>query len=502
MRPITHEGARLLHNGILALAEVEATGMRIDTQRLDQNLEETEAKIKRIQSKLIAKDEWALWRKRFGASTKIGSHEQMGELLFEVMKFPCTEFTDNGRPSTDITALEKVDLPFVRGWLKMAQLQKAHGTYLKGIKAETVDGRLHPVFNLHTAITYRSSSDSPNFQNMPVRVPAIAKLIRDNFVPSEGCVLVETDYVGIEVRIAACYHKDPVMLTYIKDPTKDMHGDMAAQIYMLTEKWIKEHGKQHRYGAKNKFVFPEFYGDYYVSCAKALWEWMVRAKLEGPGGISLVDHLREHGITKRGACDPDLKARPGTFEKHIQEVENDFWNNRFGVYGKWKRKWWDRYQDTGGFDTLSGFRIEGELRRNAVINYPVQGSAFHCLLWSLIRINKLLKKRGMKSRIVGQIHDSIVADVRIEELADYLALVRKVMTQDIMRAYPWIIVPLDIENEICPPNGTWNDKCKVDEVDGGYAFKGKDGQTIKCEDTRTLIRTLQRTHSEQNERDN
>jgi len=114
----------------------------------------------------------------------------------------------------------------------------------------------------------------------------------------------------------------------------------------------------------------------------------------------------------------------------------------------------------GWFDLLTGFRIAGVYGRNDVINYPVQGVAFHCLLWSLVRLVKWLKKNRMKTVIVGQIHDSIVADVHPDELDDFLAMAKRVMTGDIRKHWGWIIVPLEIEAESSETN--WFDKRKVE----------------------------------------
>ncbi len=130
-------------------------------------------------------------------------------------------------------------------------------------------------------------------------------------------------------------------------------------------------------------------------------------------------------------------------------------------------------------------------------NYAVQGSAFHCLLWSVTRINDILTKRGMKSKIVGQIHDSCVADVHIDELDDYMKIARKVMTKDVMREFPWLIVPLAAECDISPPNGSWGDKRAVEHnADDTYSTEWKDkkhtfGTTIE------LVQFLRETHSEQ-----
>jgi DNA polymerase-1 len=438
---------------------------------------------------------WTLWRRRFGQKANVGSKPQLGKIIYDELKYEATVFTDKGKPAVDIVALEKFDDPFFKAFTKIEKMKKAVGTYLKGIRKEVVKDRLHCVFNLHTTATYRSSSDSPNFQNMPVRDPDQAHLIRNCFIPSEGRVLVENDYAGIEVKIAACYHKDKVMLSYIKDPTKDMHRDMAAQIYMLEPDWVKANGKQHRYGAKNKFVFPVFYGDFYPSCAKALWEWIERGDLRCPKGRPLKEHLAERGITKLGKCNPDESPKPGSFEKHIQEVENDFWNNRFQAYGRWKKQWYSDYLNNGGFDTFTGFRITGTMKKNQVSNYPVQGSAFHCLLWSLIKINKILRKRKMKSRVAGQIHDSIIGDVVIEELSEYLDIVKDVMTHRIRKVWKWIIVPLDIEVEITPSVGTWHDKQVIEYDNGVYKWSPVKGEPpVTFDNPKAFIKQLDKQH--------
>lgn len=494
MIPVTQDGYQLLQDGVIALTDIEAHGMRVDLKYMDRMTRELKTSMGELTSKMQKDAVWKRWRRRFGEKAKITSRDQLAIILFDEMGYKVTATTESGEAATDVSALEQIDLEFVRDFVRLMKYEKAHGTYLRGVRREVVGDRIHPVFNLHTVVTYRSSSDTPNFQNMPVRDPEIARIVRRCFIPSPGCVITENDYSGVEVRVATCYHRDPVMISYIKDTTKDMHRDMAAQIYKLTPEWVKDHGKEHRYGAKNKFVFPQFYGDFYVTCAKSLWEWMERAKLKAPGDVALRDHLRKHGITELGPVDLDSddyqSAGKHTFVNHLREVENDFWNNRFKVYGRWKRKWWDLYQEQGYVDLLTGFRIEGVYRKNEIINYPVQGAAFHCLLWSLIRINKALKKYKMKSRVAGQIHDSIIGDVRTEELSDYLSIVREVMVERIKKSYDWLLVPLDIENEITPSVGTWYDKVGTEFKDGIYTFKDKEGNKSSFDRPEAFINFL------------
>jgi len=283
----------------------------------------------------------------------------------------------------------------------------------------------------------------------------MAEMIRNCFIPREGHMITELDFSGVEVSVAACYHKDPVMINYLLDPASDMHKDIASQIYKVEKKDIT---KQVRHAGKNKFVFPEFYGSYWLNCGTDLWNAMTIDDLRGPNDIPMMEHLASKGIKKLGAIDDSHNPTQGSFLAHMKEVEEDFWGNRFKVYDKWKRNWMKKYEKLGYFETLSGFRMEGVMNRKEVINFGVQGSAFHCLLYCLIQVNKALKKYKMKTRLVGQIHDSLVADNPENELQDYLEIAQEIMTVKINQFAPWLVVPLEIEAEATPVNGSWYTK--------------------------------------------
>ncbi len=482
---IRQEGYRLLHQGMIELSIIEGNGIRIDVEGLTRTKEGLKHKITEIREKIDSGKVWRVWRKRFGQKSNLTSRDQLATILFEELKFKPSAETATGRAATDEEALQKIDHPFIQIWLELATYEKTLGTFLKGIEKEIVDDRLHPSFNLHTARTYRSSSDSPNFQNFPVRDKEIAKLIRSQFIASKGCVLVENDFKGIEVSMSACYHHDPVFISYITTPGKDMHRDMAAQLYCLKPAQVD---KDIRYGAKNKFVFPQFYGDFYVECARSLWEWIDKGKLKGPDGNSLFDHLRREGIRCLGKCDPEQEPKEGSFEYHVKEVEDDFWNNRFRKYGEWRRQWYREYLDKGYFDLLTGFRIYGSFPRNAVVNYPVQGSAFHCLLWTLIQVNRALRKYHMRSKVVGQIHDSLIGDIRIDELRDYLSLLEEITSVGLPKHWPWIIVPMVIETEIAPVGGNWFQKKEVKFAKGRFHHPTKSDRSTT--DAEKFLRIL------------
>lgn len=456
LKATTADAYDLIHQGTLALSAVEAAGIRIDVDYLHRAIKKATNQIKKLETALQETDVFKAWQKRFGTSTKLGSRSQLGTVFFEVLGYNRSE----SNKSNDEKAFIHIDHSFIKDYFTIEKLKKAKQTYLEGILRECVDGYLHAFYNLNIARSYRSTSDNPNFQNMPVRNELMSRLIRQCFIARKDHQLVEIDFSGIEVCGAACYNKDPVLIEYICDKTKDMHRDMAAQCFMLPTKQV---AKKTRYAAKNMYVFPEFYGSYYVDCSRNLWEAIDNLQLKTEkDGIPLYDWLRSKGIKKLGKCDPKARPVPGTFEHHIQAVEKDFWERRFKVYADWKRRWYNRYLQEGGFNLLTGFRINGVYRRNEVINLPIQGTSFHFLLWCLIQLNRELRKRKMKSVIVGQIHDSIVADVHEDELDDYLVLVKQIMTVDLPHHWKWINVPLSVEAEVSPPGGSWYDKEKVE----------------------------------------
>ena len=439
----TKDAYRLIHDGALALSQVEANGMLIDVTYLDRMIAKTRRRIEQL-SKELQQDEIAgEWRKVYGLSTNYGSRQQLGDVLFDRLGYESVAQTESGRQSTDASALESLDVPFVQSFLEIEKLKKLHTTYLKGIRREAVNGILRPSFNLHTTKTYRSSSQDPNFQNQPVRDPFAAKLIRRAFIPREGRLFLEIDYSAIEVRIAACYHKDPTMLDYITSG-HDMHKDMAMEVFKLKASQVS---KPIRHTAKNGFVFPEFYGDYHVSIAKGIWDTINRHKMETTEGVLLTEHLKSKGITCRGNCEHNEPPLPNSLEAHLRRVEKNFWDKRFPKYKAWRQHIWDRYQKQGHIRTKTGFVVQGVMLRNEVINFPVQGSAFHCLLWSLIHVQKWLTANKMQTLIVGQIHDSLILDVVPSELPEVLAMARQIMTVDLRKHWDWIITPLDIEAE-------------------------------------------------------
>lgn len=443
-----------MHEGTLALARAERQGIRVDLDYCERKKEHLTKKIQHHNKRLEQTKLYQLWHKIYKGKTNIHSNQQLARVLYKAMKITPPKLTESGEGSTDEAALSQIDEPGLQWILKIRKLNKIRDTYLAAFTRDQYQGYLHPSFELHNVRTYRSSSSNPNFQNIPKRDKEAMRICRRALLPRPGHQLLEADFASIEVMISACYHKDPTMLKYLKDKKSDMHLDMARQIFILDE--LDRSKAAHallRQAAKNGFVFPQFYGDYYANNAASLCDW-VKLNQNGawkpgsgitlPGGIPMADHFRDRGIKSYQQ-----------FLDHMKGVEDDFWGNRFRVYSNWRESWVSKYRKKGQLQMLTGFECSGELKRNEIINYPIQGTAFHCLLFAFIELDKIRMEEGWKSALIGQIHDSIIMDIDPEERDHISNVLKTIVKEALPKAWPWIIVPLDIDLDAYEVDAAW-----------------------------------------------
>lgn len=464
------DGFNLLMEGAVALAEIEGYGVRIDVDYLENTIASTTEQIRILEDEFRKEEVWYIWRREYGERANLGSREQLSNVLFNVMGFPSPGETGSStqekiRHRADAEALGTVDLPAVRRYLGMEGKKKLLNTFLKGLQRETVDGYFHPIFNLHTARTFRSSSGRDkdderssrdlNFQNLPIRSEELGNAIRRCFIPREGCVLVEADFGALEFRICAAVWNDPKMMAYASDPKKDIHRDTAANLFLCKNEQVS---KQYlRYCAKNQFVFPILYGSYYVNCARKTWDYLKKHQATMADGSCVFAWLTSQGVKELGDCNPRETPRKGTFEREVKRVE-DFFNEEFSVWSSNRDKLIADYQETGSFKLVTGFEIKGIYGRTEVLNFIIQGPGFHCLLWSLTQVHRWLLENRMKCRIVGQVHDCLLLDCPVNELQDVLYKINNVMTVELPAAWKWISVPLAVEVDVTPENGDWSQK--------------------------------------------
>lgn len=456
----TKEAIDLFFRATLALAEIERRGIRIDMQHCQRQADRADCQLRAFDKQMMAEKEGKEWKRTYGEKMSWKSNPQCKEILFKRFGYtlPSEPDEETEELSGDKNTLGKIDNDFIRIYLQWRKVDKVRNTYLAQLMRETDEnGFLHPFFNLDTVSSQRSSSSHPNFQNMPVRDPKQGEVVRRALLPRPGLQMKEDDYSGLEVRIAACYHQDPVMLDYLLTPGKDMHRDSAMDSYLLPESEVTD---VIRYCAKNKWVFPQFYGSAWWNCAKALWQAIDEMSLTTKSGIPLKEWLADKGIYELGPCYQGAEPGPGTFGKHIQKCETIFWKERFKVYAQWKKDWYSRYLKLGYFDSFTGFRYSGAMRKTVVINLPVQGSAFHCLLWTLTQTHYTLKDEKAPCWILGQIHDSMVSECDPPWTTWYDSLVTQIGTQEIMDHWKWLIVPLAFEAKVSPVNKSWFDQKK------------------------------------------
>lgn len=444
--PSKPEAFDLMMRGSAAFTDMECNGMRIDVEYLDRVINDTETEIEEREHQLRQDAVYKAWEKKYGRSADLGKREQLADILFNELAIECKEYTKSGKPKTDTETLETIDVPFVQEWNSLEKLKKFRSTSLIGIRKEVDDGFLRPSFCLNFAKTYRSSVRSPNSQNIPTRDKVLGKLIRSAFIPrSPDYCLLEVDYGALEFRGAACFWRDDEMVAYASNPELDIHRDMASDCYMLDLDQVSKKARSH---AKNSFVFPVLYGSWYKNCSKNLWAQIGRQGIETPDGVGLYDHLREKGISSLDS-----------FEQHIKDVERRF-NERFSHWSQAKEQWWSDYTKHAAFPLMTGFVCRGVFSRNFLMNAPIQGPSFHLLLSSLIELNDWLKKNRMWSRIIGQIHDSIIFDLHKDERDYVIPRIKWTMTQYVRKVWDWVIVPLEIEAELSETN--WFGKTEIE----------------------------------------
>ena len=445
--------------GSKALTNSTYRGICIDEKFYDNRIEDLEFKINHLENKIHKSDEAKLWFKQKNDKIDFNSVDDLKELFFELMDYKPTQETDKGNVSLNADALEEIDSPFAKKIVRRRKLIKAVDN-AKLIRRETTDGFMHPWFHLDRARTFRSTSSEPNFQNMIKHFLLGMQTVRGGIIPRPGGRLGGNDFGGIEVCVAGCYTQDPTLIGYINDPVNDMHSDSAAKIFKLDA--INSKDKKIRFVGKNGWVFAQFYGSYYGSCARRIWVEV--PKLHLIDGTPMIDHLKRKGI-----------GTYAKFESHLKRVEMWFWD-RFPVFREWQQKVLKHYLKTGRVEMFTGFIRQGQLSSNKVINTAIQGTAFHCLLKAFTILDEILFDEGWDTRLAGQIHDDMVSDIPDYEVKNYLELQNRVMTKMVPEAYPWIIVPLTTEAELTgidKPYSTIKEVTRIDcECDSEWYFKG------------------------------
>ena len=253
INPRTPEAMELFMQGTMAFSRAELAGIRVDTEYIINQIEVLKQRMQALEDEFKETTFFKHWEHSTSKKININSKYQLSTFLYHVKKLEAPKLTDTGNGSTDEEALQQLNIPELNLLIKKSKIKKAVDV-LQGFYDEQVDGYIHPSINLNTVVTFRSSVNSPNMQNIPKRDEEIMQICRRAIIPRPGHQLLEVDFKSIEVKVNACYNKDTTLLNYVTDPTTDMHRDMAIQIFKLGDYDEKIHGTL-RSATKNGFVF-------------------------------------------------------------------------------------------------------------------------------------------------------------------------------------------------------------------------------------------------------
>jgi len=433
------EAYELFHDAIHTFNHMQLRGFNVDTNYLNDIKEGITKRMDLIDGLISKSNEADKFRTSTGKPINHNSSKDLQYLLYDLLKYKPTRETKKGY-STDEESLSAINSNFTNLILKWRKLKKIRDTYLHQFFQEEFEGKINPFYNLTTARTFRSSSSDPNIHNIPVRDEEAKEYCRSGIKPSEDFRFIESDYSSMEVRIAGCYTEDPEWIKYLYQKGTDMHRDVCCELFLLLPKLVDS---KVRFYGKNNWTFPQLYGSWYKACAENLWRNVVEGGLTTTEGQPMLDHLMSKNI--------------GTyprFEDHCKEVEKAYWD-KYKYTKRWQEKVIKEYLQTGYVETFFGHRRSGYLTRNIIINTPIQGTAFHCLLWSCNKIDQISIEEGWESGQPGQIHDSMITDTYPPEQDMVCETIEQVATKDIRDKYKWIIVPLEMEFEFTPINGNW-----------------------------------------------
>ena len=154
-----------------------------------------------------------------------------------------------------------------------------------------------------------------------------------------------------------------------------------------------------------------------------MWNACEKESLKTQEGQDIFEYMMDEQIIKH-------RNDYYGFEEHVHEVENDFWD-KYKATRAWQESQYKFYEKYGYVETLTGFKCSGYMTRNKCVNYPIQGSAFHCLLYSLIHTHNYLIEHNMRTQILGQIHDCLLFDVYPSERDKIVQISHKIACEQI-----------------------------------------------------------------------
>ena len=360
---------------IAVLFYMERNGVLLDVALLKELSREFGEKMAAIEGEAHA---------QAGQPFNINSPRQIQEILFEKQGLKPVKKTPSGQPSTDEESLEELalDHPLPKLILDYRTLAKLKSTYTdklpESIHPET--GRVHTNYGQAVAVTGRLASNDPNLQNIPIRT-AEGRRIREAFIAPPRSHIVSADYSQIELRIMAHISQDASLLAAFA-AGEDIHTATAAEIFGLSPKAVG--AEQRRYAKVINFGL--IYGMSAFGLARQL----------GLERAAAQQYMDRYFTRYPGVADYMKRTREAARETGYVET----------VFGR--RLWLPEIKSS------NPARRQGAER--AAINAPMQGTAADLIKMAMIAVDRWIAEKRLESRLIMQVHDELVLEVRDAEL--------------------------------------------------------------------------------------
>lgn len=373
---------------VKVLAEMEWIGVRINVDELAALSVQLTARVNEMEQRCY---------ELAGTSFNISSPRQVGDILFDRLKIDSSaKRTKKGAYSTTEEILEKYrhSHEIVDIILKIRGMNKLLATYINALPEliNPATGKIHTTYNQTVTATGRISSANPNLQNIPIRTDD-GREIRRAFIPDEGDLFMSADYSQIELRLMADMSGDPDMVEAFREGA-DIHRATAAKIY---KEPIDEVTDRQRRNAKTA-NFGIIYGISAFGLAERLDIPRAEAKMLIDGYFATYPRVKEYiAEAIEGARANGYVTTVMGRKRFLPDI-----NSRNAV-------------------------VRSYAERNAV-NAPLQGSAADIIKKAMIEIYREMEARGMRSRMIMQVHDELVFNVVPEELPALQKLVTRLMT--------------------------------------------------------------------------
>ena len=389
---------------IEVLSDMQWNGMYVDEEELNQFGKELTEKLETITQIIY---------EMAGEKFNINSTKQLGEILFEKMKLPVIKKTKSGY-STDVDVLEKLkkEDPIIQQILDYRQLMKLNSTYVEGLKQyiNPKTKRIHSFFHQTITATGRISSTEPNLQNIPTRFE-LGKRVRKVFRAEKGKVYVDADYSQIELRVLAHISKDEHMIQAFKEG-QDIHKQAASKVFKTP---IEEVTKEQRSDAK-AVNFGIVYGISDFGLGEQLGISRKKAKQY------ITEYLDQYAGIKAFMEDITKKA---TEEGYVETLFH-------------RRRYIPELKSNNYMVRQFGSR--------AAMNTPIQGTAADIMKIAMIKVYQEIKKRGLKSKIILQVHDEMMIEALEKEKEEIKEIMKQSMESAIHLQVPLIADVSEAQN--------------------------------------------------------